>query len=207
MKMLEFKYINGVRVFCAKSKEDLIRYALNEKGILIAVNAEKIYHASDGDFKLLINQNIGYPDGIGAVWALKKKGFNDAVKIPGVELWLDIIAQNVGSKTFYLIGATSEVLERTIHKLEENYPGIRIVGARDGYIKEDEVEGLVSDIKLHTPDIVFVAMGSPRQEYLMEKLSSSHKALYQGLGGSFDVYSGKVQRAPQWYLDRNLEWL
>jgi UDP-N-acetyl-D-mannosaminouronate:lipid I N-acetyl-D-mannosaminouronosyltransferase len=53
---------------------------------------------------------------------------------------------------------------------------------------------------------VFVAMGSPKQEYLMEKLHQKHKATYQGLGGSFDVYTGAVKRAPKWWLENNLEW-
>ena len=65
----------------------------------------------------------------------------------------------------------------------------------------------LEDIKKLKPDVVFIAMGSPRQELLMEKLHKSHKATYQGLGGSFDVYTGNVHRAPQKLIYYNLEWI
>ena len=56
------------------------------------------------------------------------------------------------------------------------------------------------------PDVVFVAMGSPKQELLMEEMAKLHPAIYQGLGGSFDVYTGNVARAPEWWVKHNLEW-
>ena len=56
------------------------------------------------------------------------------------------------------------------------------------------------------PDIVYVAMGSPKQEKLMERIQKSHDAVYQGLGGSFDVYIGAVKRAPEWWVKNNMEW-
>ena len=65
---------------------------------------------------------------------------------------------------------------------------------------------MITDIKLKKPDIVFVAMGSPKQELLMEEMQEVHPAIYQGLGGSFDVYTGNVKRAPSWWVDHNLEW-
>lgn len=64
----------------------------------------------------------------------------------------------------------------------------------------------MEDIVTKRPDVVFVAMGSPKQELLMEEMAERHKAVYQGLGGSFDVYTGNVKRAPQWWVRHNLEW-
>ena len=69
-----------------------------------------------------------------------------------------------------------------------------------------EKNELISDIVFRKPDIVFVAMGSPKQELLMQEISNIHQALYQGLGGSFDVYIGNVLRAPKWWVNNNLEW-
>ncbi|HPJ13382.1 MAG TPA: WecB/TagA/CpsF family glycosyltransferase, partial [Caldisericia bacterium] len=80
---------------------------------MIAVNAEKILHATDNT-RELFNKNIGFSDGIGAVWALKKKGFKNSVKIPGCELWLDIIGTSYQEKTFYLVGAQQEVIDNTV---------------------------------------------------------------------------------------------
>ena len=99
------------------------------------------------------------------------------------------------------------MIKTTIEKLNNDFPGIHIAGYRDGYINSlDEKESLLLDIANKKPDVVFVAMGSPKQELLMEEMLEHHRAVYQGLGGSFDVYTGTVQRAPQWWIAHNLEW-
>jgi UDP-N-acetyl-D-mannosaminouronate:lipid I N-acetyl-D-mannosaminouronosyltransferase len=199
-------YLNSVNTFAPESRQDLIEYALDHKKILVAVNAEKILHATDKS-RNIINRNLGYPDGIGAVWALQKKGFKETVKIPGCELWLDIIAHAYKYKSFYLVGGKQQVIEETIQKLKKEFKGINILNYRNGYIKTDQEKiDLIQDIKTLKPDVVFVAMGSPKQELLMEEIQKSHQATYQGLGGSFDVYTGYVERAPQWWVNSNLEW-
>ena len=198
--------LNGVKTYVPQSPEELMCYAMKHHKIMIAVNAEKILHATDNS-RIIINRNLGYPDGIGAVWALRNKGVKNVIKIPGCELWLDLIKQNYKSKTFYLIGGKQKVLDQTVLNLKTEYPGIKILNYRNGYIKtEDEELTLIEDIITHKPDVVFVAMGSPKQEVLMEKLHQKHKATYQGLGGSFDVYTGAVKRAPSWWVKNNLEW-
>ncbi|MGD9931958.1 MAG: WecB/TagA/CpsF family glycosyltransferase [Mangrovibacterium sp.] len=198
--------INDLRVFSFSSRNELIDYIEKEKKSLIAINAEKILHATD-QTRDLINKNIGYTDGIGAVWALKKKGFKNTIKIPGCELWLDIVAHYQQTGTFYLVGATQEVLDKTIEKLKTEFAGINIVGYRNGYIKtEAERKELIKTIAALKPDVVFVAMGSPKQELLMQEMQAVHPAVYQGLGGSFDVYVGNVERAPEWWVSHNLEW-
>lgn len=199
--------IRGINIYCFKSFGELIGFVGERKGILVAINAEKILHATD-QTRSIINRNIGYCDGVGAVMAMKKLGYKDAVKIPGCELWLKIIgAWNQSGKSFYLVGSKQEVIEATVSKLREDFPQIVIAGYRDGYIKsEQEKEQLLLDIEEKKPDVVFVAMGSPKQELLMEEMFQRHPAVYQGLGGSFDVYTGKVERAPEWWINHNLEW-
>jgi len=173
---------------------------------LLAVNAEKILHANDSTRSLAAG-SIGFSDGIGAVWALKKKGFMNAVKIPGCELWLDIIRSSYREKTFYLVGAQQEVIEQTVAKLKDEFPGISILNYRNGYIQDGaDRQDLFNDIRLRKPDVVFVAMGSPKQEQLIDEMLEVHPAVYQGLGGSFDVYVGAVRRAPEWWVSHNLEW-
>lgn len=199
--------LNGIKVFPFSSTKELLYYVSRHKGILIAINAEKILHATD-EMREIINRNIGYSDGYGAVMALKKHGQKNVVKIPGCELWLKIIATFYNkSKTFYLVGGKQEVVEQTVLKLKEEYPGIQILNYRNGYIRtEKEKDALLNDIARKKPDVVFVAMGSPKQELLMEEMYKVHPAIYQGLGGSFDVYTGHVKRAPQWWIDHNLEF-
>ena len=203
---MEYKTLNGVKTFAPQSRVELMDFAMAQKSILVAVNAEKILHATDVT-RAIINRNVGYPDGTGAVWALQKKGHHNTVKIPGCELWLDIVRAYYETKTFYLVGGQQAVIDATVTKLQPDYPGIRIVSYRNGYIKTpQEQTALIEDIVLKQPDIVFVAMGSPKQELLMEEIQQKHQALYQGLGGSFDVYIGAVKRAPDWWVKNNLEW-
>ena len=205
--MNENIYLRGIRVFPFASKNELVEYIELRKGILVAINAEKILHATPL-MKNIINRNIGYCDGFGAVMALKKHGYKDVVKIPGCELWLKIIAALYPEeKTFYLVGSKQGVIEQTVTKLRTEYPGIRIVNYRNGYIKtKEEKRKLLDDIAEKKPDVVFVAMGSPKQELLMEEMYERHPAIYQGLGGSFDVYTGNVKRAPKWWVEHNLEF-
>ena len=197
--------INKINIYPFAAREDLINFAFVQKKSLIAINAEKILNASE-QTRALVNQNIGYADGIGTVWALRKKGFKDAIKIPGCELWLDIIRHFYQSKSFYLVGAKEEVIQKTVEKIKKEFPGINLLGYRNGYIKTEEEQELIQTIASQKPDIVFVAMGSPKQELLMQEMQQQHRAIYQGLGGSFDVYVGNMERAPKWCVKNNLEW-
>ncbi len=198
---------NGVKVYPFSSFDEVVDFALEKKKLLVAINAEKILHATE-QTKSIINNNIGYCDGIGAVMAVKKHGVPDAKKIAGCELWLKIIERLFKEgKKFYLVGSKQEVIDETVTKLKQEYKGINIVGYRNGYIKTDEEkQTLIADIAEKKPDVVFVAMGSPKQELLMGEMSQRHNAIYQGLGGSFDVYTGHVLRAPKWWVDHNLEF-
>lgn len=198
--------LNEINTFPFQNSQELFSYVNQQKKILIAVNAEKILNSTP-QTKEIINRNIGYADGIGAVWALKRKGIKNVVKIPGCELWLELIKAFYKEKSFYLVGGKPEVIKATVAKLKFNFPEINILNYRDGYLKtKQENNTLIKDIALHKPDVVFVAMGSPKQELLMEEMMKVHPAIYQGLGGSFDVFTGTVKRAPQWWVNNNLEW-
>ena len=198
--------LGGVEVYPFTSAEELISYVSGHPAILVAINAEKILHATD-ELKAIYNRNLGYSDGAGAVLALKKKGHQNACKIAGCELWLKIIERYSREKSFYLVGGKPEVIEETIQKLRKDFPRINIVGYRDGYLKGNDDEVLIEDIAAKKPNVVFVAMGSPKQELLMERMQRVHpNAIYQGLGGSFDVYTGRVERAPEWWIRHNLEF-
>lgn len=198
----------GIRVHPFESRRQLIDYAFNRKGILVAVNAEKSVNA-DSTLRDIINENIGYCDGAGAVKAAHRKGARNAIRIPGCELWLDIVARFAPEgKKFYLVGARQEVIEGTVETLRNRFPGINIAGFRNGFIaSEKERRALIDDIARTAPDIVFVAMGSPKQEILMSRMQQRHKALYQGLGGSFDLLMGNFRRAPRLIQRLGCEWL
>ena len=198
--------LNGVGVYPFRSDKEILDFVSKQNGVLVAINALKILNATD-ETRQLINRNIGYCDGVGAQLALRKKGEKDVVKIPGCELWLKIVSAFYKQKTFYLIGGKQTVIEKCVAKLKQDFPGINIVRYRNGYLKDEgDKQDLIADVVAKKPDVVFVAMGSPKQELLMEEIQKAHNAIFQGLGGSFDVYVGAVKRAPKWWLKHNLEF-
>jgi len=205
--MNNYKVINGIKVFYFSSIGQLIDTANNENKILVAINSDKITYA-DNSLKKIINNNIGYTDGIGAVWALNQKGVKNIIKISGSDLWLEFIKKYYKTKSFYLVGSKPMVIEKLVTKLKSNFKSINICGYRDGFFKNEvEKKILIADIKKKKPDFIFIAMGSPKQEYLMEEIYSSYPKTMLGLGGSFDIYAGVKKRAPKFILYLNLEFL
>ncbi len=191
--------VNGINIYPFDSFNQIIDIIDAQKGALVAINAGKLDRSTQ-EIKDFINRNIGYADGYGATLAVKIKSKLKIKKLAGCELWLEIVKRFYRDRIFYLIGATQDVIEEVAEKLKTEYVGINIIGHRNGYIntREDE-DNLLDTIKNLKPDIVFVAMGSPKQEELIQKLQNVNpNAIYQGLGGSFDVYVGKVKRAPEW---------
>lgn len=197
---------NGINIYPFHSKEQLLEYISHNNKIYIAINIAKIENNSKR-LKTIINNNIGYPDGLGALLALK---FHDkhVSRIPGVELWLDIIKYLEINKSYYLIGGYPNNIKQVVSKLKNDFPRINIAGFSKGYFdSEKEKTNLYEDISKKKPDVIFVALGSPRQEYFMEYLYSWYPAVYVGLGGSFDSYIGKQKRTPDIVIRLNLEWL
>lgn len=205
---MEKSCLRGIDVYPFRSADEIMDFADRRKGILVAINAEKVMFATD-DTRRIINNNIGYCDGSGPVLALRQKGFKDVCKVAGCDLWLNIVDRFHSVKSFYIVGASEDVNVCVVEKLRTEYPGIRIAGRRNGFFSDDkEREALISDIAETKPDVVFVAMGSPRQELFMAEMQMKHPdAIYQGLGGSFDVYVGRHKRAGKWWSDHHLESL
>ncbi|MFK7967500.1 MAG: WecB/TagA/CpsF family glycosyltransferase [Burkholderiaceae bacterium] len=198
--------INGVMVTAFASRAQLVSHVRHRNTALIAINAEKVI-GNDPDMQSFINDNIGFIDGV-SVQARFAMNRVFAPKIPGCELWLDLIDQFWRSKRFYLVGATQSVIDETVAQLETTYPGLKIVGYRNGYFEGNESsEAIAREISTLSPDVVFVAMGSPRQERFIQMCQASHpNALYLGVGGSFDIFTGRLNRAPRWLIACGLEW-
>ncbi|WP_027394457.1 WecB/TagA/CpsF family glycosyltransferase [Aquimarina latercula] len=191
---MSFRFANDKKIYGFNSRQELLEFILPQKKILIAVGVEKILNKNN-KLTQIINENVAYCDGVGSVMVLKKKGLN-SIKIPGAEFWLDIVKECYNSKTFYLIGSKLEIINQVVSKLEKDFPGIDILNYRDGYFEDEDITEIEQDIKEKKPDIVFVALGSPKQEFLMSRFIKTHKALYMGLGGSFDLYTGSVKEVP-----------
>lgn len=161
------------------------------RGVLIAANAEKLVKLYRSPSLFAECQApIFYPDGVGALLFSGGKG----VRLPGVELWLHVLEGAFHRQwKVSVYGAASDVASRTENLLRTRYQGLDIC-VYDGFQSEEVYS---SDLVCRCPEVVFVALGSPRQELLIAELQKIHEgALYMGLGGSLDILTGKKRRAP-----------
>ena len=179
-------------------------------GFAIAINAEKVVTCnSDRSVQETIERaTLRYPDGAGVVVAMRLKGVR-STRVAGADLWLEVLREARGQNlSIALLGAKPEVLDATRRRIAADFPDIAVSIARNGYDGTRDLEALATELATRKPHLVFVALGSPKQELLIERLRSAHPAgFYMGLGGSFDIYAGTKKRAPLWMQRRGLEWL
>lgn len=201
------KKVNLSRVIVTlfDSYSEIISEVFINRKIFIALSLEKIVNR-DECFINLVRQNVGYVDGVGVLLALWKKGVCHKRRLPGFILWQEIIKSNPEAG-YYLIGGSKEVIEDVIVKLKSDFRDINIKGYTDGYSYYERVTEVKMELLESKPRVVFVAMGSPRQERVMMDLFKSYNASYLGLGGSYDYYIGKVRPTPLWIQRIGLQWL
>ncbi|QLK59453.1 lipopolysaccharide N-acetylmannosaminouronosyltransferase [Enterobacteriaceae bacterium Kacie_13] len=180
-------------------------------GALVAMNAEKVLTVeSNPELSALIGQaEYKYADGISIVRAIRKKYPQAKVsRIAGADLW-ECLMQRAGEEgaPVFLIGGKPEILQQTEDKLRAQW-NVNIVGSQNGYFTPDQRDALFERVKASGATIVTVAMGSPKQEILMRDCRIFHPdALYMGIGGTYDVFTGHVKRAPKIWQKMGLEWL
>ncbi|PGY49383.1 WecB/TagA/CpsF family glycosyltransferase [Priestia megaterium] len=179
------------------------------KSFIVAINPEKIMKAQeDRELKSLLNQaTYQIPDGIGVILASKLKKGRIRERVTGIDMMLKLCKEATNNgKRIFLYGAKPGIADEAKAKLEEMFPGILIVGTLNGYEKNEEViERTIND---SGAEIVFVALGSPAQEnWIIAHKEKLNPSVYQGVGGSFDVISGRLNRAPAFFQKFGLEWL
>ena len=188
----------------------LIRKKEEQKYIL-AINSEKImYLRKKAQLKHLIERaTLLIPDGIGVIIAVRWLFGLRVNRVTGVDLMLRIChLASIKKYKVYIFGGTEEVNKKTERILNMNYPGIQIVGRNSGYLEEEKMDGLIDRINNSDADILFIALGSPKQELWIEKfLPSLNIKICQAVGGALDVISGKSKRAPKVVQTFGFEWL
>ena len=159
--------------------------------------------------KIVRNAALVLPDGAGLIAALKLLHTPIQERIPGVEFTEHICKRaSYEGWGIWLLGGTPGIAETAAQKLTEKYPGLIISGTRDGYFKDEETDKICQNIKESGARILFVGLGVPKQEYwLEENLASSGATVGMGIGGTMDVISGKLTRAPIIWQKLCLEWL
>lgn len=208
VKDYEIKYVNITKPYLEiayfRNVRNAAHYFLSLKQrplALVALNATKLVSLYQNQVQFSKLRNIQYyPDGAPICW------FAPAIynPIPGVELWLEIIRQSVNGTKILVIGADEKTNQIAINKLKRMYPNLEIQGL-NGYLDYTTYETLIEKLQ---PDLVFCALGSPKQEHLMARLQRlCENALFMGLGGSLDVFVGKVDRAPLIFRKNKIEFL
>lgn len=178
---------------------------------IMTANAEMIMQAQENPDlkKCLINSSLVVADGAGVVWAAKELGSEISERVAGVDLAYQIIKLSAekGFRIFFF-GAGPGIAEIAAKNLRKQFPDLHIVGIRDGFFKESEEAGIIQEINQSRAEILFVALGSPKQELWLEKYKDQLQPyIRMGVGGTFDVMANQVSRAPMWIQKNSLEWL
>ena len=178
--------------------------------VVTADAAGVVTAASDPEFRKVVQgADLVTPDSAGILWAARRLGTPLPERVSGVDLMerlCQLAAQHGWSVFFY--GAAPGVAEVAAARLQTRFPGMRIAGTAHGFLDEQERTALEARIREVRPDLLFVALGIPRQEkWLGSRKQALGVPVSMGVGGSFDVFAGRVTRAPLWMQRRGLEWL
>jgi len=177
----------------------------------VAINAAKLVAMQrDADLREIVaGCDLVSADGQAVVWASRLLGDPLPARVAGIDLMHELLglSERKGYRVFVL-GAKNDVLEQAVANAREMYPGLQLAGARDGYFDDDEAATVAEEIRAAAPDILFVAMPSPKKEYWLARYGKLIGVPFvMGVGGAVDVLAGQTRRAPRWLQRAGLEWL
>lgn len=188
--------------------DEAVEYAYSHHGQIVTINPEMISEArKNKDFSEIVEHaDLVVPDGIGVEIGLKILG-HKVRRIPGIELGRALIVKfSDENKTVAFVGARPEVVESAVKMLRTDIQNLNVVYFHDGYFKDANI--IMDSLYQAKPDLVLVALGSPKQEFFIAEMKTRlPNSTFIGLGGSFDVWAGHVERAPEIYQNLGLEWL
>ncbi|WML24865.1 WecB/TagA/CpsF family glycosyltransferase [Neobacillus sp. OS1-33] len=181
----------------------------NRKSFIVTANPEIVMYAHEhAEYKEIIQSaDMVVPDGYGIILASKILNNPIIERVAGYDLMVRLLELgNENQLKIYLLGGREETNQKAVANINSHYPNIQIVGSHHGFF-DWEKNKITSDIKVACPDIIFVALGFPKQEqWIARNLDQFSKGLFIGVGGSIDVLAGEVQRAPRIWQKLNLEW-
>lgn len=203
----------GVHKVTRDSAASLVDAFMDERKphLVVTANTEIVMRALHDALyaQILARADLVVPDGIGLVWASRVYGLPLPMRVPGIDL-MQLLLQEGAKKNrkVYLLGASKGVAKKVAQWIHKQYPGIHVVGVHDGFFSAKEEEALLQEIIQAKPDLLFVALGVPRQEkWLAAHLARLQVPVAMGVGGSFDVLAGITRRAPLLMQRLGLEWL
>jgi len=177
----------------------------------VVVNVDKLVKASrDPDLRRIINEcALVNVDGMPVVWASRLLGKPLKERVAGVDLFESLVRRAAEKEwRLFFLGAREEVVRGVKNLYEKTLPALRIAGYRNGYWRPEEEAAVVKLIADSRPDLLFVAMSSPKKEQFLSRYQAEMKIPFaMGVGGTFDVVVGNVKRAPMWMRQWSMEWL
>ncbi|QKS72384.1 WecB/TagA/CpsF family glycosyltransferase [Paenalkalicoccus suaedae] len=199
-----------VRTTLKEMSEQLVTHAeLKEKAFVVTANPEIVLHAYENDdYKRSIDKaTYVTADGIGVVKGAQLIGEKLPERVTGFDLFMRLLTMaNEKGQSIYLLGASKEVLPKTIAQIETQFPHVKITGSHHGFFDWAD-DAIPNEIRETKPDYVFVALGLPRQEnWIAQHMDQFDHGVFMGIGGSFDVLAGEVKRAPMFWQKIHLEW-
>lgn len=202
----------GVDLFTFEEALQYVHTCLKENNgmQIVTINPEMISLGNkDKEFAAVLNNaDLVIPDGVGIKIALKIKGISQE-NIPGIEFSKKLIGMcELEGFSIGLIGAKEEVIQKAVQNIRNEHENLNITYIRNGYFDEEQEKIIIEELKAVSPRVLFVALGAPKQELFISKLKPQMpNTVFIGVGGSFDVWSGMVKRAPKIYQTLGLEWL
>jgi len=192
----------------AKLTGDTLSQKIN---FVVTANAEIIMMAQqDAAYKKLLQEETDMilPDGAGTVWAGNYLGYHIPERVAGYDLFLRLLEEAAKRKIpVFFFGGKPGVAEEAAEEGRRRWPGLQVAGCRNGYFSADEETAIINEINGSGAAMLFAALGAPKQEKWLNHYAAELKpCLRMGIGGSFDVLAGKMQRAPKWMQDAKLEW-
>lgn len=191
--------------------EKLIKESNKSCKMIFAPNVEFIMRAQKDEefFNILKQSSLSTPDSIGVIIGakLQKKFFPE--RIPGQAYFRKVIElSNEKGYSIYLLGGEPEIAKKAKENLLKLYPNVNIVGFHDGYFDEKGEKEVINEINQLQPNVLFVALGAPKQEKWIAKHRHELKVdVAAGQGGTYDYEAGKIKRAPKWVQKIGIEWL
>lgn len=201
--------IHAVDLHAARARVDeLIRERTPH--YYVAINAAKLVDLQrDEALRAAVDEaHLVTADGQAVVWAARLLGWRLPERVAGTDLMEALLAHAAHrGYSIYFLGATPEVVRACIARAQALYPSLRIAGYRDGYFQPRDQPEVVAAIRAAKPDILFLGFASPAKEYFMHRhYRTLGVPFVMGVGGAFDVFAGRVARAPRWMQRAGLEW-
>ncbi|MDY6932954.1 MAG: WecB/TagA/CpsF family glycosyltransferase [Spirochaetota bacterium] len=177
---------------------------------VISFNPYKIKRMkSNPDLSIISSSSsLHLASGAGIKWASKKIGSQLKESISIISFIMDIIRiAEINEYTIFLVGGKSEIVEKAFFNIRKSFPKIRIVGRHGGYFNEDREKSVIEAIRKSNADIVFVGLGFPKEDIWIYKIKNEFKnGVFISIGGSLDVISGEIKKAPAFFMKRGLDW-